>query len=139
MQVTSILVTMRQKQRHSPEINSSSMADIAFLLLIFFLVTTTIMNDKGILIQLPPPKTPEDPIVEIHDRNLFKILVNSFDQIMVNGKQTDNIDLIRDDIKKFVLNNGKDKTLSDSPKAAVVSIKTYRGTSYSTFIDVLNA
>lgn len=127
---------MRMKSRKNPEINSSSMADIAFLLLIFFLVTTTIMNDKGIFIQLPP-KTVEDQL-PVHERNLFKIQLNSSDQLLVNNEVSFDLDKMKSNIKLFVLNYDKDKALSESPKKAVVSIKTNRGTSYERFITVLN-
>ena len=63
-----------------PEINASSMADIAFLLLIFFLVTTTMDSDLGLSRLLPPPLPPEiEKPPQIKDRNIFEVLVNSFD------------------------------------------------------------
>ena len=68
---------MPRKKRSNPEINSSSMADIAFLLLIFFLVTTTIANDKGLSMLLPPkPDEENKPEINIHERNIFKVLIN---------------------------------------------------------------
>jgi biopolymer transport protein ExbD len=72
--------------RSTPEIPNASMADIAFLLLTFFLMTTTVANVKGLYIQLPPPpeaQTQDD--VEIPERNLFKIQINSFDNILVEA------------------------------------------------------
>lgn len=129
---------MRSRKRNGAEINSSSMADIAFLLLIFFLVTTTIVNDKGVLLLLPPKNTEEKPIVPIHERNLFKIQVNSVDQLLVNNELATNFDVVRADIKIFVLNEGKDIKSSQSPQKAIVSIKTKRGTSYEKYIEVLN-
>lgn len=120
-----------------PTINSGSMADIAFLLLIFFLVTTTIKQDKGLLLKLPPP--PQEEIdIEIHERNLFNILINANDQFMVEGEIRNDIEGISDEIKSFVLNNGVDPNLSDSPKDAIISIKASRGTSYSHFIHALD-
>ncbi|MDH5365898.1 MAG: biopolymer transporter ExbD [Cyclobacteriaceae bacterium] len=129
---------MRIKNRITPEINSSTMADIAFLLLIFFLVTTTIINDKGILLLLPP-NNPDKPIVEIHDRNLFKIQINSADNLLINDEPNSDLGKMRKDIKAFILNHGEDIKSSISPKEAVVSLKTNRGTSYAKFIEVLNA
>jgi biopolymer transport protein ExbD len=129
---------MMTRKRGNVEINSSSMADIAFLLLIFFLVTTTIVNDKGVMLLLPPKKT-EENIAPIHERNLFKIQVNSEDQLLVNGELTDDIQTVRADIQTFVLNYGKDESSSESPKKAIVSIKTNRGTTYEKYIEVLNA
>lgn len=125
--------------RSTPEIPNASMADIAFLLLTFFLMTTTVANDKGILLTLPPPpeNIPED--VEIQEKNLFKIQVNSYDNVLVEGEPwtgSDN-DLV-DRIKGFVLNYGSDPTSSDNPEKAIVSIKTDRGTSHKKFIQVLD-
>lgn len=120
-----------------PSVNSGSMADIAFLLLIFFLVTTTIQQDKGLILKLPPP--PEEEIdVEIHERNLFKILINANDQYMVEGEILGDLTGLSEEIRTFVMNQGKDPNLSDSPKEAVVSIKASRGTSYDHFIAALD-
>jgi len=130
--------TMITRKRKGVEINSSSMADIAFLLLIFFLVTTTIVNDKGVMLLLPPKKTDDIIIAPIHERNLFKIQVNSVDQLLVNGELTDNLKTVREHIQTFVLNYGKDKSSSESPKKAIVSIKNNRGTTYDKYIEVLN-
>jgi len=130
---------MAKKKRANPEINSSSMADIAFLLLIFFLVTTTIANDKGILMQLPPkPDDIEDIDVKIKEHNLFKVYVNSADRLLVEGEPLSDVAGISDMVKKFVMNNGNDPEMSDNPKDAIVSFKTDRGTSYEMFILVLN-
>ena len=65
------------KDRLSNEINAGSMADIAFLLLIFFLVTTTIVSDKGILVGLPPWSEEEPDIAKLKERNVFSVLVNA--------------------------------------------------------------
>jgi biopolymer transport protein ExbD len=127
--------------RPTPDIPNASMADIAFLLLVFFLVTTTIANDRGLSIQLPPPPEampPDD--VKIQERNLFKIQVNSFDNVLVegnpfNGSPSELTNMIKD----FVLNYGVDPTSSDSPEKAIVSFKTDRGTSHKKFIEILDA
>ena len=130
---------MPRSKRGSATINSSSMADIAFLLLIFFLVTTTIANDKGLTLQLPPnPEDVEQTDIKIPERNIFKILINSSDKLLVENEPLENAREIREMVKKFVENNGVDPTLSDSPEKAIVSIKTNRGTSYESFIDVYN-
>lgn len=130
---------MARSKRGLPEINSSSMADIAFLLLIFFLVTTTIANDKGLTLQLPPsPDDIEDIEVKIPQRNIFKILINSSDKLLVENEPMTNARDIRERVKEFVLNYGIDPKLSDSPAKAIVSIKTNRGTSYEKFIEVYN-
>ena len=130
----------RTKNRGSNQINAGSMADIAFLLLIFFLVTTTFPNDRGILFILPPKADPNEPPPDItkNDRNIFKILVNSKDLLLVEDEPLGDPTKIKDMVKAFVLNNGRNPTLSDSPTDAVVSFKTDRGSSYEIFIDVLD-
>jgi biopolymer transport protein ExbD len=121
----------------TPEVNSSSMADIAFLLLTFFLITTTIDQPKGIMLLLPV-FDPNPRLAPMNDRNLFVIQVNSMDMLMVEGEPRVSTIGIRDEIRKFVLNKSIDARLSDSPEVATVSIKTDRGTSYKKFIEVLD-
>ncbi len=129
----------RNKGRDKPEINSSSMADIAFLLLIFFLVTTTIANDRGLSLQLPPnPEDIENIDIKIPERNLFKIQINSADKLLVEGDPLEDVKKIKQMIKDFVLNNGRDPESSDSPKDAIVSLKTDRGTTQEKFVEVLD-
>ena len=132
---------MKKKQRDNPEINSSSMADIAFLLLIFFLVTTTIANDKGLFLLLPPdPDQMEELDIKIPERNLFKIQINSADALLVENEPfTEDLSKLRERIKEFVLNNGVDPESSDNPQKAIVSLKTDRGTTQKKFIEVLDA
>ena len=130
---------MARSKRSQPEINSSSMADIAFLLLIFFLVTTTIANDKGLTIQLPPkPEDMEQIDIKIKERNLFKVYVNSADRILVEGEILEDISSIRQMVIDHVMNNGRDPEKSENPKDAIVSFKTDRGTSYDVFIKILD-
>lgn len=153
---------MARKKRTSNEVNAGSMADIAFLLLIFFLMTTTIASDKGLAIQLPPKVPPdEQQDVEIQERNIFKILVNSRDNMLVENEPFEDMSKLRNMVKEFVLNFGnpseeasafynsmpsqlkalskQDPASSDFPnKPAVVSFKTDRGTSYEKYIDVLD-
>jgi len=152
----------RNKDRGTPEVSSGSMADIAFLLLIFFLVTTTIANDKGILMQLPPPPEPDQPIVEFQERNIFKILANSNDQLLVENEPYEKpMAELKDEIKAFILNFGNPDQAgydtynslpghmkakakgspesSDHPGKAVVSFKANRGTSYELYIEVMDA
>ena len=82
-------------RRQLQEINAGSMADIAFLLLIFFLVTTTMEVDAGIGRQLPlkRPDQPDQPEIEIHDRDILQIKANSNDQLLVEGERTEIDDL----------------------------------------------
>ena len=115
------------------------MADIAFLLLTFFLVTTTIANDRGLSIQLPPPpeaQPPED--IKVQERNMFKIQINSSDALLVEGEPMGDVSGLKDMIKKFILNNGSNPESSDSPEKAIVSYKTDRGTSHKRFIEILD-
>lgn len=114
------------------------MADIAFLLLTFFLVTTTIANDKGLSIQLPPPPEAQTDDVKIQERNMFTIQINSSDALLVEREPMDDISGLKEMIKQFILNNGADPTSSDSPEKAVVSFKTDRGTSHKRFVEVLD-
>lgn len=124
------------RNRANTEINAGSMADIAFLLLIFFLVTTTIASDKGIYVQLPPKKESQEE-VKLNQRNVFNVLINSNDQMLVEEELMD-IEDIRESVKKFVTNNGVDPRSSESPDKAVVSLKTDRGTTYEMYIAVLD-
>lgn len=127
----------RKNNRPDVQINSGSMADIAFLLLIFFLVTTNIVNDKGITLLLPAP--PEvNPPVPLHERNLFTIQLNSNDKLLVEKENRESPEGLRDEIRAFILNNGKDENLSVNPEKAIVSIKTNRGTTQRAFIKVLD-
>lgn len=120
-----------------PEINAGSMADIAFLLLIFFLVTTSIDSDKGIPINLPPKLQPNVDPPKIKERNLLKVLINSNDNLLVDGQNIEIQDLC-EYTKKHILNNGVDPNLSLSPDKAIVSLKNDRGTSYGAYIEVQN-
>lgn len=125
--------------RSTPEIPNASMADIAFLLLTFFLVTTTIANDRGLQLLLPPPpEAQQQDEVKIQERNMFKIQVNSSDALLVEGEPMDDVSGLKDMIKKFILNNGADPTSSDNPIKAIVSYKTDRGTSHKRFIEILD-
>jgi len=128
--------------RSTPEIPNASMADIAFLLLTFFLMTTTVANVKGLYIQLPPPPEalPPDLQVEIQERNLFKIQINSFDNILVEGEPWLGTNReLTDKLKVFIMNNGSDPNSSDNPEKAIVSFKTDRGTTHKKFIEMLDA
>lgn len=97
----------RSKSRASQEVNAGSMADIAFLLLIFFLVTTQIATNKGLTLLLPPPPEDQPPVdIKQQSRNIFKIQVNSKDQLLVEEEPLDDVTLIHDMVYDFVLNFG---------------------------------
>lgn len=127
----------KKRNRVEPEIPSSSLADIAFLLLVFFLVVTTIDTDTGIGLVLPPPPEDNNPPPPIRERNLLKILVNSQGLILIN-EQPAAVDEVRGRVIEFVDNNGRDENLSINPLAAIVSIKTDRQTPYRTYISMMD-
>lgn len=125
--------------RSTPEIPNASMADIAFLLLTFFLMTTTIANDKGLsLILPPPPEAQQEEEIRIQEHNMFKIALNSTDALAVEGEYMNDVSGLKEEIKRFVLNNGRDPELSDNPVKAIVSFKTDRGTSHKRFVEILD-
>jgi biopolymer transport protein ExbD len=140
---------MAKNKRAVPEINASSMADIAFLLLIFFLVTTTIDTDAGMLVKLPQWVELEDlpPPDKANKHNVLEILVNQYDQLLVEGELM-TIQELKKKTKEFVDNNGDGTCvyckgigladLSDSPNKAIVSLKNDRATSYDMYISVYN-
>lgn len=119
------------------EINAGSMADIAFLLLIFFLVTTTIEVDKGILVKLPPWSDEPPEITKLKTRNVFSVLVNAQNQLLVRGEQVD-IKELREKTKEFIANPERREDLAESPKNAIISLKNDRGTAYETYLLTYN-
>jgi biopolymer transport protein ExbD len=126
----------KKRGRESAEIDGSSLADIAFLLLIFFLVVTTIDVDTGIGLVLPPiPDDIEPP--PVRERNLMNILVNAQGMVLIN-EQPAAVASVRERVKEFIDNNGADPNLSESPDDAIVSIKTDRRTPYNVYIDMLD-
>lgn len=129
----------KKRGREGAEIPSSSLADIAFLLLVFFLVVTTIDVDTGIGLVLPPPPDDTEPPPPIRERNLLKILVNSQGMILINERPTAVAD-VRQRVADFVdnANRAQDENLSVNPQVAIVSIKTDRQTPYSVYINMLD-
>lgn len=140
---------MARKNREAPpEVNAGSMADIAFLLLIFFLVTTTIQTDQGINRKLPPiddTERPEDNIVK--EKNIFTVLINRNDQLLVEDKLMD-IRELRQAAIEFLDNGGdgscvyckgaRDEASSDNPDKAIISLQNDAETSYKAYIAVQN-
>jgi hypothetical protein len=138
-------------RRAIPEVNAGSMADIAFLLLIFFLVMITIEKDKGIARQLPPPIEEELDVV-IKQKNLFIVNVNKNDQLLVEDELMELKDL-RQAAIDFLDNGGapsgspeycnyckgkRSPESSDNPQKAVISVQNDRLTSYEMYISVQN-
>lgn len=115
----------------------SSLADIAFLLLIFFLVVTTIDVDTGIGLILPPMPDENVEPPPVKDRNLLNILVNAQGMVLID-EQPASISTVKEKVKEFIDNNGEDPDLSVSPSDAIVSIKTQRATPYSVYINMLD-
>jgi biopolymer transport protein ExbD len=128
---------LKKKPREEPMIPTSSMADIAFLLLIFFLVTTTIDVDTGIGMVLPPKLEEDVKPPPVKERNMLSILVNEQGQVLLEDKPSA-VNLVRDEVKKHVLNNGADPAYAESSLKAIVSIKTSRQTPYDAYIGVLD-
>ena len=128
---------LKKKQRREAEIPTSSMADIAFLLLIFFLVTTTIDVDTGIGMVLPPKLEDDIEPPPIKERNVLKILVNEQGLVLVED-QPSATQLVRDEVKKHVLNNGADPRYAEETSKALISIKTARQTPYDAYVGVLD-
>ena len=137
-------------KRSAPEVNAGSMADIAFLLLIFFLVTTTIETDRGISRKLPPiqDENVEPPVIK--QKNIFTVIVNRNNELLVED-QTMELSELRKAAIAFLDNGGgvgedgcsycqgaKDPSASDNPKKAIISLVNDRKTEYRTYISVQN-
>lgn len=130
------MIKIRRKTK-SAEVNSSSMADIAFLLFIFFLITTTITTLTGVEIIMPPPADKVEPPKPLEEKNVFKVLINSNDNLLVENQPYE-VKNIKAFAIKFITNNGQDPELSVSPKKAIISLRADRGTSYKVYLSVLN-
>lgn len=135
--------------KKTPEINSGSMADISFLLLTFFLLTSSINTDQGISRVLPPPVPPDQKAPDINKRNVMEVLVNQFDQLLINGKPGV-VDDLKEEAINFIENPTNDPNLSDHKmetidylgevkiSKGVISLQNDRGTSYKMYISVQN-
>jgi len=135
--------------RKTPEINSSSQADIAFLLLCFFLMTTSMDVDYGITRRLPPPVEQNDDDVKVKERNVMNVLINKNNRLMVNGRPSD-VSLLKDDAKQFMTPRPGDETAPEVETKSiellgdvlmskgVISLQNDRGTSYAMYISVQN-
>ena len=143
-------------RRENAEINAGSMADIAFLLLIFFLVTTTMDVDSGIARKLPE-KTDEQSDVIVKEKNVLDIVVNRNNQLLVENEYVKVTDVKRLAMK-FIDNGGglgtpiddkpgepcdycggdKDPNSSDHPSKAVISLQSDRGTTYGMYVSIQN-
>ena len=139
-------------KRSVPELNSSSTADISFILLIFFLTTTSMDTDKGLARRLPPP--PEDNMeqedTKVKERNVLPVRINAMDELMIGSDMAD-VSEIRARAKEFIDNPENLPNLPDkSPREIdllgtvyitdrhVISLQSDRGTSYSKYFEVQN-
>ena len=143
---------MARNKRKITEINSSSMADISFLLLIFFLVTTSMNVSTGLSRRLPPPlppnQKPED--IDIKKRNIFIVKINSLNQLMVQGQEI-NVRQLKEKAKEFIQNSVNDPNLPEKvtvnidligdieiTKDHVISLQNDVDTQYQAYIEVQN-
>ena len=140
-------------RRDVPDINAGSMADIAFLLLIFFLVTTTMATDTGLMRKLPPIQDPDQEQSDdqqIHERNILVVKVNKDNMLLVEGEIIQ-IDQLKDITKEFILNPNDDEDFPEKieknipyfglvrvAKQAVISLQNDYGTTYGVYIAVQN-
>ena len=154
---------MAKRNKKVPDVNSSSMADIAFLLLIFFLVTSSMDTDSGLARRLPPPPQDEEQLSEIkvQRRNLMQVLVNSLNQTMVGDVHYDNLrelqgktgkQSLKDKVKEFVINPNNSEDLPELfeedfgppvgtlrvTKDHIVSLQNDNTTSYKAYLAVQN-
>jgi biopolymer transport protein ExbD len=142
---------MAKRKKEIGEINAASMADIAFLLLIFFLVTTTMDIDSGLVRRLPPmpDEQQKQDDAKINRRNIMVVLVNSRDHLSAGGRPMD-VKLLKSAVKEFVQNPSGDpkkaeKEIQDIDglgpypvSKAVISLQNARGTSYNAYINIQN-
>lgn len=135
-------------KRETPEINAGSMADISFLLLIFFLVATTMDVDTGLQRRLPQMQDePQEEEQKLYKRNIFQIVINGYDQLLIDDEIAE-VEQIRAKVVDFIDNNGdgtcafcrgaKSPASSDNPNKAVVSLTNDRSTSYGLYVAVQN-
>ncbi|MGD1840635.1 MAG: ExbD/TolR family protein [Thermonemataceae bacterium] len=125
----------RTPSKHNSEVNTSAVADIAFLLLIFFLVAATFPSDKGLVMILPPD---DEPVKEkILDRNLLVIAINENGEILMEKELVPRA-VIQQRVKTFISNEDADKQLSSSPQEATIAIEVARGTHYKDYIYALD-
>ncbi len=144
---------MAKGKRKVPDINSSSTADIAFLLLIFFLITTSMDTDRGLARRLPPPPENEKDQKnedKVKQRNVLQIYLNMYDQLMVNGEIM-NVQQLRAKAKEFIANKYNDESLPEKTlkevdffgptmitEKHVISLQNDRSSSYQAYIDIQN-
>ena len=145
---------MARKKRSMPGINSSSTADIAFMLLIFFLTTTSMDTDKGLARRLPPPPDPnvkKNDDLKVKERNVLQVRINKDNQLMVGSEYLE-VSQLRAKAKEFIANPNDDANMPEKhvvnipllggdvmvTKNHVISVTNDVGTGYQAYIDVQN-
>ncbi|MCF0164413.1 MAG: biopolymer transporter ExbD [Bacteroidales bacterium] len=137
--------------KKTPEINGGSMADIAFLMLIFFLMVTTMDQEKGLARRLPPLPSEDQKVddTKINRRNIIIVKINSNDRLFAGNEPMD-VSLLKDKIKEFLTNPTEDPNLPEKEvkfiegfgnypvTKGVISLQNDRGTTYSKYIEVQN-
>jgi biopolymer transport protein ExbD len=137
--------------KKTPEINSSSTADMAFILLCFFLMTTTMDQDKGLQRRLPPMPDPNQKVEDqkVNRRNIIIVKINSADRLLAGSEPMD-VSQLKDKIKEFLSNPADDPTLPEKEEIeienfgpcmvskGVISLQNDRGTSYQAYMAVQN-
>ena len=137
--------------KKTPEINGGSMADIAFLMLIFFLMVTTMDQEKGLARRLPPLPSEDQKVddTKINRRNIIIVKINSNDRLFAGNEPMD-VSLLKDKIKEVLTNPTEDPNLPEKEvkfiegfgnypvTKGVISLQNDRGTTYSKYIEVQN-
>lgn len=144
---------MAKSKKETPDLNASSTADIAFLLLVFFLVSTTMNSDTGLARMLPPLDPNQDKIVDapiIKERNIFTVQLNYQNQLLVEGEWMENVDKLKDKAKEFIANPMDLPTLPEKQEKeveffgtvrvskGVISLQNDRGSQYQAYLKVQN-
>jgi biopolymer transport protein ExbD len=137
--------------KKTPGLNTGSMADISFLLLTFFLLTSAIVTDEGIQRRLPPMLPPEQKPPEVNEHNVLNIKVNMYDQLLVNSVPMANVRDLKNFTKEFITNPTNDPNKPENVlkyidelgesfrfSKGIVSLQNDRGTSYKKYIEVQN-
>ena len=144
---------MGKKKRSMPQVNSTSSADMAFMLLLFFMLTTSMDTDMGMPRKLPPPPDKSIQVqtdLKIKKRNILQIMINTHNQILCGGEYIE-IRQLKDKVKAFIQNETNDENMPekvptdvplfgtmDITSNHVISLQNDRGTAYQAYVDVQN-
>ena len=143
---------MAKTKRKVPGINATSTADISFMLLIFFLVTTSMDTDRGLARRLPPPPETQEQTDNaiVKERNVLQVRLNKFDELLVNGEILD-VKQLREKVKEFIANPNNDENFPEKHAKTlpffgdvmltdkhVISVQNDVDTSYDMYIQAQN-